>query len=233
MRPPEPAPRASRAGSHLALRRAQAEAAAAEKEVMAVSEQRLKRCLALSPAKRLRALDDTDLVPADRVTLRRSIEASLAPKRRRISFPPVLAARRVHSSRTIYSDQGGSLTSNNRPDRRWRSLAGLIVAEHQASGDHDPEGSYKVQAVGWPGADPSTLAGLDRDGIRPHGTGSGDRAVVPAPRLRHRNGAQSSASVRPLIHHDRVGPTGRTPSTSLVNRASSYFVLRSLSGSVV
>lgn len=80
-------PRQARAGPDLALRRARAEAAAAERAVVDASAQRLKQCLRLVPTERIRLLDDPDLVPTDRVTLRRSLEASLLPERRRIPLP--------------------------------------------------------------------------------------------------------------------------------------------------
>lgn len=87
MRPPEPPVRPARAGPDLALRQARAEAAAAERAVATASAQRLTECLGLVPADRIRHLDDPDLIPADRVALRRSLEASLVPERRRSLLP--------------------------------------------------------------------------------------------------------------------------------------------------
>lgn len=87
MRPPEAQPRPKRPGPNQAVRRAQAEAGAAERVVAAVSAKRLMDCLRLAPAERLRYLDDPDLVSADRVALRRSVEASLVPERRKIPLP--------------------------------------------------------------------------------------------------------------------------------------------------
>ncbi|MCJ2005524.1 hypothetical protein [Methylobacterium sp. J-092] len=67
----------------------------------AVSAKRLMDCLRLAPAERLRYLDDPDLVSADRVALRRSVEASLVPERRKIPLPrlgrPGRARRRARS----------------------------------------------------------------------------------------------------------------------------------------
>ena len=90
MRPPEPTTRPTRAGPDLALRKARAEAAAAERAVAAASAQRLKECLALAATERIRHLDDPDLVQADRITLRRSLEVSLVPERRSIPVPRLL-----------------------------------------------------------------------------------------------------------------------------------------------
>lgn len=102
MRPPDPAPRPTGRRPDEAVRQARADAAAAERAVAAASAQRLKDCLALSPAERLSALDDADLVPADRIILRRSLEVSLVPERRRIPLPRLWRrgrlARRVRST---------------------------------------------------------------------------------------------------------------------------------------
>lgn len=87
MRPPEPVPNPEVHSPASALRQAQAEAAVDERSVTDVSAQLLDKFLALAPAERLRHIEDPDLVSADRVTLRSSLEASLVPERRRIRLP--------------------------------------------------------------------------------------------------------------------------------------------------
>lgn len=77
MTPPEPAPRPVGNGPAAAVRRAQAEAEAAERAVVEVSARRLVECLRLAPTERLGCLDDPDLVVADRARLRQTLQAGL------------------------------------------------------------------------------------------------------------------------------------------------------------
>ena len=97
MRSPDPTRRRTLVGPPEQVRRAQAEAAAAERAVAAASAQRLEYCLRLPPPEQIRHLDHPDLVPADRIALRRSLEASLVPGRRRL---PRLGPRGQWSRRT-------------------------------------------------------------------------------------------------------------------------------------
>lgn len=62
-----------------AVRRAAADAAAAQVAVEATSGARLDALMQASTAERLSGLDDPALVPADRVRLRRSLQVNLSP----------------------------------------------------------------------------------------------------------------------------------------------------------
>lgn len=71
-----------------ALRRARREAAAAEAAVAAGSQVRLSELLRANASARLAALEDPELLPADRATLRRSLQAELRGTIRRQLVSP-------------------------------------------------------------------------------------------------------------------------------------------------